>query len=63
MNTHLDVLNLLLSNERIRLAEAKTDGERALRSVWVKQLEREVEGEIKFAGDISDEDLLAELGL
>lgn len=40
MNTHLDYLELRLSNERSRLADAKSDGERELRKVWVSQLER-----------------------
>lgn len=59
--THLDALNLNLSNERMRLAGAKTDAERQLRAVWVAQLEKEVSGEETFTG--SDEELLAELGL
>lgn len=59
--SHLDALNLRLSNERARLAAAKSEGERALRNVWIAQLEKEVEGEIQFLG--TDDDLLAELGL
>ena len=58
---HLDALNLRLSNERIRLAAATSEGERELRKVWIAQLEKEVAGEIEFLG--SDDDLLAELGL
>ena len=68
MNTHLDYLELRLSNERSRLADAKSDGERELRQVWVSQLEREIAREIEFLGgkaqdltDISDDELLAEL--
>lgn len=61
--THLDALNLRLSNERIRIANAKSEGEIELRKVWIAQLEKEVAGEEKFADEISDEDLLAELGL
>lgn len=67
--THLSYLELGLHNERQRLAEAKSDGERALRQVWVAQLEREVVCERKFLGlpevaeDVSDEELLRELGL
>ena len=60
---HLDALNLRLSNERIRLANASTKGERDLRAVWVKQLEKEVADEQAFMPDMSDEALLAELGL
>lgn len=69
MTTHLDILQLRLSNERIRLANAKTDGERELRDAWVKQLEKEVEGEKDFLTEndapqhIEDEALLASLGL
>lgn len=68
MNTHLDYLELRLSNERSRLADAKSDGERELRKVWVSQLEREIAGEIEFIGgnrhgltEMSDDELLAEL--
>lgn len=57
---HLDALNLRLSNERVRLANAKSEGERELRKVWIAQLEKEVAGEIQFIG--TDDDLLAELG-
>lgn len=56
---HLDALNLNLSNERMRLASAKTDAERQLRAVWVAQLEKEVAAEELFAG--TDDELLAEL--
>lgn len=70
MNTHLGYLELQLSNERSRLADAKSDGERELRKVWVSQLEREIAGEIEFIGgnrqglaDMSDDELLAELAI
>lgn len=63
--THLDTLQLRLSNERMRLDAAKTEGERALRKVWVAQLEREIAGEVAFLADDStkqtDEQLLADL--
>lgn len=64
MANHLEALNLRLSNERIRLANAKTDGERELRSVWIKQIEKEIRNEEGFvtSQDISDEELLRELG-
>lgn len=58
---HLDALNLRLSNERVRLANAKSEGERELRKVWIAQLEKEVAGEIQFLG--TEDDLLAALGL
>jgi len=62
---HIDVLNLMLSHERARLAESNTESEKALRKVWVKQLEKEIEDEKKFISDnnMSDDDLLSELGL
>lgn len=62
--THLNALQVALSNERSRLANAKTAGERELRAVWVRQLEKEVAAEeINFpACDLSDDELLAELG-
>lgn len=66
--THLNYLELGLHNERQRLAAA-SGGERELRSVWVAQLEREVACERKFLGlpevaqDVSNEELLRELGL
>lgn len=68
MSTHLHYLELRLSNERSRLADAKSDGERELRQVWVSQLEREIAKEIEFLGgkvqdltEIDDDELLAEL--
>ena len=48
--THLNALELNLSHERVRLAGAKTKGERDLRTVWVAQLEREIAGERAFLG-------------
>jgi hypothetical protein len=63
--THLDSLQLLLSNERIRLGNAKTEGERKIRKVWVAQLEKEVQGEKDFIAsqDIAVDELLAALGV
>jgi hypothetical protein len=65
---HLSALELNLSNERIRFANAKTNEERELRKVWVMQLESEVSAERKFIGcetsayDIDADDLLGQLG-
>jgi len=66
--THLNALQLNLSNERNRLAAAKTQSEKELRAVWVKQLEKEVAGEMAFLAqnqietvDMADDDLLAAL--
>jgi hypothetical protein len=62
--THLNALLMNLSNERIRLGNAQTQSERDLRTVWVKQLEKEVSSEEKFVGEnqLSDDELLAALG-
>ena len=63
---HLSALQLRLSNERIWLSQATNKGEIELRTVWVKQLEKEVEGEYKFLNKdnvMSDDELLKELGL
>jgi len=63
---HLSALQLSLSNERIRLSQATNKGEVELRKVWVKQLEKEIEGEHKFLNKdnaMSDDELLKELGL
>lgn len=65
--SHLNALTTRLHNERARLAKAKTDYERKLRSGWVAQIEKEIAGEEKFLGidpinlDMSDDDLLAAL--
>lgn len=66
--SHLNALELRLSHERDRLAGAKTDKERALRRVWVAQIEKEIAAEHKFLGlstdfetPVSDDELLAEL--
>ena len=68
---HIDYLALNLSNERSRLRMAKSAEEMALRAEWVRQLEREIAAESELTGDtlptldddISDDDLLRELGL
>lgn len=65
---HLDTLNLSLSKERERASSAASKGERDLRGVWVKQLEKEVAQERAILGladsatdVLSDDDLLAGL--
>ena len=61
---HLSALQLRLSNERIRLNQATNKDEIALRSVWVKQMEKEVQGEIEFLNqcdDLTADELLKEL--
>jgi len=64
MTSHLDALNLRLSHERDYLASASSEGERALRAVWVAQIEREIEREAGFVtadAEPTDEELLREL--
>lgn len=67
MTDHLIALITRLAHERSRLANARTNNERALRMVWVAQLEREIAGEEALLditptdSDISDADLLAEM--
>ena len=72
---HYVALVTNLSNERQRLEQSASEAEYALRSVWVKQLEREVEAEVEFLSSkgvnvytqtnevdsMSDDDLLNEL--
>jgi hypothetical protein len=62
---HLSMLQLRLSNERIRLSQATSKGEIELRKVWVKQMEKEVSGELEFlsVNEMSTDELLKELGL
>lgn len=63
--THLNAIELRLSNERARLSVAKTSAERAHRQVLVAQIERELAGELEFLGKaagaapaMSDDELL-----
>ena len=46
--SHLVALQQRLSHEQEYLAKAKGQKEIELRSVWVRQIEREIEDEIKF---------------
>lgn len=65
--THLDALQLRLSNERIRLANAKNAKEIAIRTIWVERCEKEVADEFRYLGmdsgpgPINEDDLLADL--
>lgn len=65
--SHLTALHVRLSHERDRLAAAKSASERALRRVWITQIEKEIQGELAFLGmaedlpEMSDDELLAEL--
>ena len=68
--SHLVALMTGLSRERQRLAAARTEQERALRAVWVRQSEKEINAEERFLGmtetdwsepEMSADDLMAEL--
>ena len=67
--SHLDALNLRLSHEREYLRTAKSQQEKELRTVWIAQIEKEIQGEMKFLGIettpdeilMSDDELLNEL--
>lgn len=67
--SHLIALHAGLSHERTRLISAAKPSEIALRTVWVKQYESQIEDEYVRLGmtptselsAISDDDLLAEL--
>lgn len=65
--SHLNALELGLSHERSRLANAQSQGERELREVWVRQLEKEVKAEREFLGltfeptEMTADELLAAL--
>lgn len=67
--SHLNALLFRLSNERIR-RDNSTGQERALRDVWVKQCENEVDREYAFLGltkpeesDMTLDDIMKELEL
>jgi hypothetical protein len=69
-SSHLVALMTGLSRERQRLAVARTEQERALRAVWVRQSEKEINAEERFLGltetdwnepEMSADDLMAEL--
>lgn len=73
--SHLVALQQHLSHEQGYLAKAKGQKEIELRSVWIHQIEREIEGEIRFLekkgyviptldeifSEMDDDELLAEL--
>lgn len=66
MSEHLDALRLRLSNERSRLAAAKSSQEADLRKVWIAQVEKEIAQEEVFLRtepirNMTDDELLAEL--
>lgn len=67
--SHLKALELRLSNERVRLSNARTEDEKKMRQVWVAGIEKEIEQEKQFlsvkdnqaGATVSDEDLLKQL--
>ena len=65
---HLDALYARLSNEKIRLSNAKSPVEIEMRSVWVHQIKKEIAQERELLGliddvniDISDDEIFARL--
>ena len=64
---HLDSLRLRLSKERGYMATAKSTAEKKLRAVFIRQIEKEIAGEMAFLGkadnlpEMSDDELLAAL--
>lgn len=65
MNEHLSALMVRLSNERVRLSNAKNKKEIELRKVWIAQIEKEIKFEQKLSKieevEMTDDELLAEL--
>lgn len=59
--THLEALQLRLSNERCRYAADRSH----LRKVWIAQIEKEIANEVAFLAkaepEMTDDELLAEL--
>ena len=64
---HLVWLHESLHREKARIALAKSETERRLRTVWAEQKQREIEAEMRFLGmssepvNLSDDELLREL--
>jgi len=66
---HLIALQTRLSNEKQHIVSAATKAEKELRTVWIAQIEKEIQGEEDFLGlpeflefdDLTDDELLAEL--
>lgn len=70
--THLHSLYARLENEKERFSTAKTAQEKELRSVWISQLEKEIDCELEFLeskgvispmgdAEMTDDEILAEL--
>lgn len=64
---HLVWLHESLHREKARIALAKSETERRLRTVWAEQKQRETEAEMRLLGmssepvNLSDDELLREL--
>lgn len=63
---HLLALRNNLKDEELRLSNAKSNAEIETRTVWVNQLKKEIEGELKFMAlhdmpNLTDDELLKEL--
>lgn len=68
VRAHLSALELRLSHELQHLATSKSETQRALRRVWITQIEKEIAAERAFLGiaeitepEMSDSELLAAL--
>lgn len=66
--SHLNALEGRLSHEREYLRKERSQDGRALRKVWIAQIEKEIADELKFLGieeigecNLTDDELLAEL--
>lgn len=70
--SHLEALQFRLSNEKSRLNNAKNKNEKTFRETLVTQIEKEIQGELKFleskgikvdtsVEQMSDDELMAEL--
>jgi hypothetical protein len=67
--THLNELQRLQRAEQDRLSRAANDSEKSIRTVWVDQLQKEVDSEMRFLGIeplpaekiLSDDEVMSEL--
>lgn len=61
--SHLHALEERLANERARLSTSKSEAETRLRTLWVSQIEKEIEDEKRFLSlpEMSADELLKAL--
>lgn len=70
--SHLEALQFRFSNEKSRLNNARNKNEKSFREILVAQIEKEIQGELKFleskgikidtsVEQMSDDELMAEL--